>query len=173
MKKILLLAPLALSLFSCGGGGSGSGGNSTTSFPVGSCIINAYYDTGVTYANPTIYGSKTLLSGIAYQYTGINDTYLQLVYSENESGTNGVFSASGTGLTKPLGNACAQSPISQSGGTTTVYNGDVMYFTNCSAKITGALMTFTSDYGIYLPSQYPGNGTPLQAGNINFTCTLH
>lgn len=170
IKNLIILLFAGALVAACNSGGGSSGGSTpapSNNLPLGMCNITQMQSAANIPLNPTIYSNPT---GFLVTYNNFAGSYIQFIYSENQ-GLSDSFFADGIGTKPSTSSACAQSPIKQLGSITT-YNNNVMYLTQCSATLQGSQMSFSANYGIYLPAQFPGNGTPLRAGTVNFTCTL-
>jgi hypothetical protein len=161
--KSTMIGTLAVSLVACNSGSGDQNNTPDSNLPRGNCQL----ESSASIFTPSLLPEITT-NFIQYSY---DLSYPSIFYRENFSSDDSpdFIMSIGTGTTKPLGGACAQSLISHPEST---YNDDNLYYTNCKAEVKGNQMTFTSNYSIYIPSQYPGNGTPLKTGTVNFICTL-
>lgn len=171
-SNVIMLSILAVITTACnGGGGGGGGGNApVNNFPIGGCTTITTTGNG-GYLSPTIFSTPSYTAA-GYHYMSTFNfplvQYTEMVYPTQTESTIS-FISSGDPLTQTtLGGACSMGTITGNSS----YASDVIYYTNCNASVTGQQLTFSANYGIYLPTQYPGAGTSLQSGILSFSCTL-
>lgn len=162
-NKGFLIVISTITLTACGSGGATSNNYS------GCMVANSS-----SYLTPSLNPTPTS-NTIAYLSNGGLENNISVVYGAQGNvfqGESSLVIFADTSLGAPSTGSCMQAPVTNATGDYAGYQGDTMYWTQCSASVESSIMTFNANYGIYTSGQYPGNGTAFESGTVNFTCAL-